>query len=137
MTARLTAKYGLPRVIRVAVTGFAISMSIVAVLFLAGADSLALMMVFLFIGYGFLGLVLPTSAVLSLESHGAIAGTASALMGALQFVVGAAVMAVSGLFADGAPKPMVVAIALSSLVAFGIARLTLRTENAQLPAAAE
>jgi DHA1 family bicyclomycin/chloramphenicol resistance-like MFS transporter len=137
LTARLTARYGLPRVIRVAVTGFAISMSIVAVLFLAGADSLALMMVFLFIGYGFLGLVLPTSAVLSLESHGAIAGTASALMGALQFVVGAAVMAVSGLFADGAPKPMVVAIALSALVAFAIARLTLRDENARLPAAAE
>jgi MFS transporter, DHA1 family, multidrug resistance protein len=112
-------------------------MSIVAVLFLVGADSLALMMVFLFIGYGFLGLVLPTSAVLSLENHGAIAGTASALMGALQFVVGAAVMAVSGLFADGAPKPMVVAIALSALVAFAIARLTLRDENARLPAAAE
>jgi len=137
LTARLTARYGLPRVIRVAVTGFAIAMSIVAVLFLAGADSLALMMVFLFIGYGFLGLVLPTSAVLSLENHGAIAGTASALMGALQFVVGAAVMAVSGLFAGGAPKPMVVGIALSALVAFAIARLTLRDENARLPAAAE
>jgi len=41
------------------------------------------------------------------------------------------------LFADGAPKPMVVAIALSALVAFAIARLTLRDENARLPAAAE
>jgi DHA1 family bicyclomycin/chloramphenicol resistance-like MFS transporter len=74
---------------------------------------------------------------LSLESHGAIAGTASALMGALQFVVGAAVMAVSGLFADGAPKPMVIGIAISALVALVIARFTLRTENARLPAAAE
>jgi DHA1 family bicyclomycin/chloramphenicol resistance-like MFS transporter len=46
-------------------------------------------------------------------------------------------MAVSGLFADGAPKPMVVGIALSALVAFAIARLTLRDENARLPAAAE
>jgi hypothetical protein len=134
LTARLTSRYGLSRVIRAAVTGFAIAMSILAVLFLAGADGLVLMMVFLFIGYGFLGLVLPTSSVLSLERHGAIAGTASALMGALQFVVGAAVMAASGLFADGAPKPMVLAIALSALLAFAIAHLTLRAGKAKLPA---
>jgi MFS transporter, DHA1 family, multidrug resistance protein len=137
LTARLTARYGLPRVIRVAVTGFAIAMSILAALFLAGADSLALMMVFLFIGYGFLGLVLPTTAVLSLESHGAIAGTASALMGALQFVVGAAVMAVAGIFANGTPKPMVIGIAVCATTAFVIARLTVRPETMRLSAAAD
>jgi MFS transporter, DHA1 family, multidrug resistance protein len=136
LTARMTAKYDLTRVIRVAVSGLANAMSIVAILFLAGVDSLALMMIFLFIGYGFLGLVLPTTAVLSLENHGAIAGTASALMGALQFVVGAAVMAVSGIFVNGAPKPMVIGIAISALIAFAIARVTLPTENCRLPAAA-
>jgi MFS transporter, DHA1 family, multidrug resistance protein len=136
LTARMTAKYGLTRVIRVAVSGLAIAMSIVASLFLAGVDSLALMMIFLFIGYGFLGLVLPTTAVLSLENHGAIAGTASALMGALQFVVGAAVMAVSGIFVNGAPKPMVIGIAISALIALAIARVTLPTENGRLPTAA-
>jgi MFS transporter, DHA1 family, multidrug resistance protein len=136
LTARMTAKYGLTPVIRVAVSGFAITMSIVAMLFVAGADSLALMMIFLFIGYGFLGLVLPTTAVLSLKNHGAIAGTASALMGALQFVVGAAVMAGSGIFVNGAPKPMVIGIAISALIAFVIAWVTLPTENGRLPAAA-
>ena len=104
---------------------------------MAGADSLALMMIFLFVGYGFLGLVLPTTAVLSLENYDAIAGTASALMGALQFVVGAAVMAVSGLFADGATKPMVIGIAISAVVAFAIARFTLPAENGRLPAEAD
>ena len=135
MTARMTAKYGLARVIRVAVSGLAAAMSILAVLFVAGADSLVLMMIFLFVGYGFLGLVLPTTAVLSLENHGAIAGTASALMGALQFVVGAAVMAVSGIFANGAPKPMVIGIAISAAIAFAIARVTLPPESSRLPAA--
>ena len=134
LTARMTAKCGLSRVIRVAVSGFAIVMSIVAVLFVAGADNLALMMIFLFVGYGFLGLVLPTTAVLSLENHGAIAGAASALMGALQFVVGAAVMAVSGVFADGAPKPMVIGIAISAVIAFVISRFTLHAENSRLRA---
>jgi DHA1 family bicyclomycin/chloramphenicol resistance-like MFS transporter len=97
-------------------------------LFLAGADSLVLMMVLLFVGYGFLGLVLPTTAVLSLESHGEIAGTASALLGALQFVVGAAVMAVSGIFANGTPRPMVIGIAVCAVTAFVIAQLTVRAE---------
>jgi DHA1 family bicyclomycin/chloramphenicol resistance-like MFS transporter len=137
LTARMTAKYGLTRVIRVTVSGFAIAMSIVAVLFMTGADSLALMMIFLFVGYGFLGPVLTTTAVLSLEDHGAIAGTASALIGALQFGVGAAVMAVSGVFADGAPKPMLIGIALSALIAFAIAQFTLRAENSRLPAEAD
>ena len=132
LTARMIAKYGLTRVIRVAVSGFAIAMSIVAVLFVAGADSLALMMIFLFIGYGFLGLVLPTTAVLSLENHAAIAGAASALIGALQFGVGAAVMVVSGVFADGAPKPMVIGIAISAVIAFVICRFTLHAENSRL-----
>jgi MFS transporter, DHA1 family, multidrug resistance protein len=136
-TARLTAKYGLPRVIRVSVAGFALSMAVLAVLFIAGADSLPLMMLFLFIGYGFLGLVMPTSAVLSLENHGAIAGTASALMGALQFVVGAAVMALSGLVTNGAPRPMVICIAAAAVIAFVIAQLTVRGQSARLPAAAD
>jgi DHA1 family bicyclomycin/chloramphenicol resistance-like MFS transporter len=137
LAARLTARYGLPRVIRVAVTGFAASMAIAAALFIAGTDSLPVMMLFLFIGYGFLGLVLPTTAVLSLENHGAIAGTASALMGALQFVVGAAVMALAGIFTNGAPKPMVIGIAICALLAYVITQLTVRAETGRLPAAAE
>jgi DHA1 family bicyclomycin/chloramphenicol resistance-like MFS transporter len=125
LTARMTAKHGLGRVIQVAVRGFAISMAIGAALFVAGLDSLPMMMVFLFVGYVFLGLVLPTTAVLSLEHHGAIAGTASALMGALQFVVGAIVMALSGIVTHGAPKPMMICIAACAVMAFVINRSTL------------
>lgn len=131
LTARMTAKYGLPRVIRVAVRGFAATMVVGAAVFVAGIDSLPVMMVSLFVGYGFLGLVLPTTAVLSLEDHGEIAGTASALMGALQFVVGAAVMALSALAANGAPKPMVVCIAACAVTAWVITRYTLPGETAR------
>src|SRR5258707_12446065 len=61
LTARMTAKYGLARVIRVAVSGFAVAMSIMAVLFVAGAARLGLMMIFLFVCYGVPGPVLPTT----------------------------------------------------------------------------
>ena len=36
-----------------------------------------------------MGLVIPTTSVLALEKHGAIAGTASALLGTLQMLTGA------------------------------------------------
>jgi hypothetical protein len=85
--------------------------AILAVLMTLGADSLPLMMGFLFVSYGFLGVVIPTASVLALERHGIIAGTASALMGSIQMETGAAVMAIAGLFADGAPQPMVFGIA--------------------------
>ena len=45
----------------------------------------------------------------------------------------AAVMAVSGIFANGAPKPMMLGIAISALIAFAIARVTLPAEDSRLP----
>jgi DHA1 family bicyclomycin/chloramphenicol resistance-like MFS transporter len=126
MTARLTARFGLAPVIRVAVCGFAGVTAILAVLMTLGADSLSLLM-------GFLGVVIPTASVLALERHGAIAGTASALMGSIQMVTGAAAMAVAGLFADGAPQPMVIGIAACGAAAFLVAQIALR-RSVKVPA---
>jgi MFS transporter, DHA1 family, multidrug resistance protein len=133
MTARLTARFGLAPVIRVAVSGFASATAILAVLMTLGADSLPLMMGFLFVGYGCLGVVIPTASVLALERHGAIAGTASALMGSIQLVTGAAVLAVAGLFAEGAPQPMVIGIAACGVAAFLVAQIALR-RSVKVPA---
>jgi MFS transporter, DHA1 family, multidrug resistance protein len=91
---------------------------------------LPLMIGMLFVGYGFLGLVVPTTAVLALDEHGAIAGTASALMGTLQFVTGAVVMGLTGLFLDGTARPMVSGIAGSGVMALLLARLTLAKARA-------
>ena len=135
MTARLTARFGLAPVIRVAVSGFAGVTAILAVLMTLGADSLPLMMGFLFVGYGCLGVVIPTASVLALERHGAIAGTASALMGSIQLVTGAALLAVAGLFAEGAPQPMVIGIAACGVAAFLVAQIALR-RSVEVPASA-
>jgi DHA1 family bicyclomycin/chloramphenicol resistance-like MFS transporter len=113
-------------VIRVAVSGMALVLTVLAVVVLSGFASLPVMIVGLFIGYGFLGLVLPTSAVLSLENHGAVAGTASALSGALQMITGAVVMALSGYFSDGGAQPMIATIALCAILAWATAFTILR-----------
>jgi DHA1 family bicyclomycin/chloramphenicol resistance-like MFS transporter len=113
-------------------------MATMAVVMSLGVDSLPVMATLLFIGYGFLGLVIPTAAVLALEEHGTIAGTASALMGTLQFVTAAVAMAIAGLFFDGTAVPMAMGIALCAVAAFVLTQLTLgRRHQAEAEAAAE
>jgi MFS transporter, DHA1 family, multidrug resistance protein len=122
---KLAERYGLPRVVSVAVIGFTVSMCVLLALNLAGFDQLAVMIVMLLIGFGFLGLVVPTTSVMGLDDHGDIAGAASALMGTLQLVMGAIVMAGMSAFADGTARPMVVGIAISALLALVLTRWTL------------
>ncbi|BDT69115.1 bicyclomycin resistance protein [Comamonadaceae bacterium OS-1] len=124
-TGKLSQRFGLVKVVNIAVTGFAAVMAMLLLVNLAGVDRLDVLIALLFVGFGFLGLVVPTTAVLALEEHGEIAGTASALMGTIQFVVGALVMAVVGLFVDGSARPMVLGIAGSAIAAFVFARITL------------
>lgn len=123
---RLGAKHGLAKVVRTAVTGYAATMLTLLLLNIAGFNQLPVLMAVLFVGYGFLGLVIPSTAVLALDDHGKIAGTAAALMGTMQFVVGAAVVGVIGRFFNGTALPMVAGITGCALVAFTLAQVTLR-----------
>jgi DHA1 family bicyclomycin/chloramphenicol resistance-like MFS transporter len=133
-TGWLGERFGLVRVMRLAVTGFSFVMIALAVLMSAGFDQLPVLAVFLFAGYGFLGLVIPTSAVLALEEHGEIAGTASALMGTLHFVIAAVAMVISALFSDGTAVPMTAGIALCALLAFVLTQATIGRRAAAAPA---
>jgi len=121
---RLGARFGLREVVRVGVGGFALAMITLFVITLAGVDSLAVLATLLFVGYGFLGLVVPTTTVLALEEHGDIAGTASALLATMQSVVGVGVIAVVGLFLDGTARPMTGGIMACAVAAFALSRRT-------------
>jgi DHA1 family bicyclomycin/chloramphenicol resistance-like MFS transporter len=126
MSGWLTEKYGLKRTIRFAVYSFAAVMIAMWAIMATGFESLALMTVALFIGYGMLGLVIPTTSVLAMEEHGAIAGTASALMGTLHMITGVAAMSVSGFFANGLPLPMMTGIAACAAIALLLTMVTLK-----------
>jgi len=113
----LAERHGLPAVVRVGVLGYTSMALLLWLSFAAGFGSLPLLLVLVFLSLGCLGLVVPTTAVLALENHGAVAGTASALQGTLQFVVGAAVMGMVSVFVDGTAWPMVCGIAGCALTA--------------------
>ena len=130
-TGKLTGRFGLPPVVKAAATGHAAVMVSLLAVNLLGFDQLPVMLALLFVGFGFFGLVIPTTAVLALDNHGRIAGTASALMGTLQFVVGAVVIATVGLFVDGTARPMVAGIAACAVIAFAMAQVTLGRTSAR------
>lgn len=117
-TSVIARRIGLQWLVRIAASGFALMMASLGIITASGIESLILMMAMLFVGYGFLGLLLPTTGVMALDRHGAIAGTASALMGAMQMLIGAAIMGVSSILADGTPRPMLVGIGITATLAF-------------------
>lgn len=126
LTARLGGRFGLGRMVKVAVTAYAAVMAVALSVQLAGVQSLPLMLGLLFVGYGALGLVVPATMVLSMDAHGPIAGAASALAGTLHFVCGILVMGTVSVFANGDPVPMLAAIAGSAAMACAFAWGTLR-----------
>ena len=136
LTGTLSERYGLRRVVRVAVLAYATVMVALFAAMASGFQSLTVLASLLFVGYGALGLVIPATSVLAMEEHGEIAGTASALMGTLHFATGAAAMALSGLFFDGTPLPMVISITICALIAVALTQATLgrRVAAAEVPA---
>jgi DHA1 family bicyclomycin/chloramphenicol resistance-like MFS transporter len=138
LTGWLGNRFGLIRVMRMAVTGFGLSLAAMVMVMSAGLDQLPVLAAFLFVGYGFLGLVIPTAGVLALEDHGEIAGSASALMGTIQFVISIAAMIIAGVFFNGKPLPMAAGIALCAVIAFAITQVTMgRRGLVEAEAAAE
>jgi DHA1 family bicyclomycin/chloramphenicol resistance-like MFS transporter len=133
--AKLAHRHGLPRVVRTAVTGFALAMGAASALNFAGVDRLDVMILVLLAGFGFLGLVIPTTSVMALDHHGEIAGAASALMGMLQMVAGAVVIAAMARVVDGTARPMLAGIAAAAVVTLLLTLWTLRGEHPAPPAA--
>jgi len=121
----LAQRYGLSRVIRYALSGYAAALIALTSFVAAGIDGLPLVVTLLFIAYSFIGMMLPGASVLAMADHGEIAGTASSLMNTLQLVTGTAIMGLSGRFANGTPLPMVVGIAVCAVLALGLALVSL------------
>jgi DHA1 family bicyclomycin/chloramphenicol resistance-like MFS transporter len=70
------------------------------------------------------GIVSPNTTVLAMRPYGAVAGSASALLGTIQFTLGALCGSLIGALADGTAKPFALVLAACGLGAFGLFRLT-------------
>jgi MFS transporter, DHA1 family, multidrug resistance protein len=99
-------RFGAARVLRVAVSIYlasAAAMFACAILNAGGVYGVVLPVV---VAMGSMGFVMPNSAVGALSRHAAQAGSASALMGTLQFCLAALSGLLVGALSDGTARPM-------------------------------
>lgn len=121
----LGEKLGMERLIALGVTGFIASILVLSLLLAIGLQSLVLVIAGLFIANAFLGVVMPTAMVMSLDPHPEIAGLASSLGGTIQMLTGALMIVLCGpLFAHGT-LGMVLSIAICGLLAWAAAFVAL------------
>lgn len=90
---------------------------------LVGVGGFPLMLILLFLTIASTGMVGPNATALAMAPYGRKAGSASALLGATQFMAGALAGALVGLLANGTALPMTGVIALCGVSAYVILRL--------------
>lgn len=94
-----------------------------AVAGITGFGGLTGILVPLFVYIATLGFVLPLSAALAMAPHGRNAGSASAMLGVLQFTLGAVSGSLVGALHDGTARPMTLIIAGCGIGALLLQRL--------------
>ncbi|MHA1554847.1 MAG: multidrug effflux MFS transporter [Alphaproteobacteria bacterium] len=115
LNGRIGMWLGLRRMVRIAIAASFTFIALGFLYFLAGGDELLVLMASLFLSVACLGLVIPASSVLAMEAHGPIAGTASSLLGTIQFGAGTISIAVMSLVGDGSALPLVSVVAASAM----------------------
>ncbi|WBU55871.1 multidrug effflux MFS transporter [Paracoccus sediminicola] len=115
---RLAERFGMERVISLAITAFASLQLLLTTLVLLGVDALPVVVAGLFVANACLGLVMPTTMVMALDPHPEIAGLASSLGGTMQMLTGGIMIAVVAPFMDNSSATMVPAIACCAVLAW-------------------
>lgn len=111
-------KYSSEEIIKVATCCQSITGIVLAGITFLGLNGLfiTILLIFLFLcGQGF---IFPNASALSLAPFGHSAGSASALMGAIQMGIGAGASALVSVLQNGTPMPMTVVMACSAITAF-------------------
>ena len=125
--SRLVLGVGMPRLVRVGAALMLAGGGAAAALAWGGVAHWAAVVVpFLFFLFGS-ALIVPNATAAALSPFPAFAGTASSLIGAVGFTVGAILSATLGLLFDGTARPMASVAAVAGLAAFTLNRWTKST----------
>jgi DHA1 family bicyclomycin/chloramphenicol resistance-like MFS transporter len=125
MAASQTNRWLAPRVEARRIVGAALTVAMTASLLLlidaaTGFGGFAGLLIPLFFYIGCHGFVLPNTTALAMAPHGRVAGSASALLGTIQFVLASLTGMLLGALANGTPVPLAAVIAGCGVTAFVI-----------------
>jgi DHA1 family bicyclomycin/chloramphenicol resistance-like MFS transporter len=124
IAARLSPRIGTKAVVKACTLVYALAAVLLLASELAGLGNIWTVCGLLFVLVTALGGIMPSCNILTMESHGAISGTAAALMGALGFGAGALSSFAIGLFDNGTALPMISVIALFAILSAIVALST-------------
>ena len=111
LSARLSRRLGLEASVKASTLIYAAAGLALLASVILKVDTLATVCALLFILVTALGSIMPACNILTMRAHGAISGTAAALMGALGFAAGALGSFLIGVLADGTARPLMLVIA--------------------------
>ncbi len=114
----LLMRYRSEAILAATFVAYAIAGLVLALVAATGFGGLAGLLAPLFLCVASVGLIGPNAAAAAMAPHGHVAGSASALLGTLQFVVGAGAGALVGVLHNGTAMPMAGIIAICSVAAF-------------------
>jgi DHA1 family bicyclomycin/chloramphenicol resistance-like MFS transporter len=124
VNARLVGRFGPGRLLRSGLLAIAVSAGVLLGVVLVGGLGVGAVLVPMFVIVSSLSFVLPNSTALALADHPEVAGTASALLGVGQFLIGAIVAPLVGAGGTASAVPMAAVMtgaALAALLARQIA----------------
>ena len=133
MNGRLMQRYGALLLIRSAILINLLAAVTLVILARFHLDGLIATAALFFIMTTSMGCTSPTGTMLALERHGNVAGSASALIGAVQFAVGALSSAVVAALFDGSSVPMAAVIAGCGAASFALSRIYLTVRKGAFP----
>jgi MFS transporter, DHA1 family, multidrug resistance protein len=131
--ARLAERIGSRPMIKAATAIYALAAVLLLAMELTGTGNLYSVCLLLFVWVMALGGIMPSCNILTMEAHGAISGTAAALMGALGFGAGALGSFGAGIFANGTALPLFSVIAIFAIAAMLVAFLTFGRQKVPHP----
>jgi MFS transporter, DHA1 family, multidrug resistance protein len=119
VNARVVGRFGPARLLRAGLLSIATSAAALLTVVLAGGLGVWAVLVPMFVIVSSMSFVLPNSTALALADHAAVAGTASALLGVGQFLIGALVAPLVGAGGTGSAVPMAAIMTAVALAALG------------------
>lgn len=123
VSPRLLPRFGGARIVRVAAMAYAAAGLALLGFALWGHGHAATVVVPVMVAMGCMGFIMPNAAVGALSRHAHQAGSASALMGTMQFTLAACAGVLVGALSDGTARPMAAMLLLGALGAVAADRL--------------
>ncbi|WP_217494371.1 Bcr/CflA family multidrug efflux MFS transporter [Nibricoccus aquaticus] len=127
---QLLKRYTSRQVLSVAFVVNAIAGLALLALGATGAGGMWGLIALLFVCLSGAGIIFPNVAALIMEPFGDVAGSASALLGTVQFGVAAGMGALVGVFYNGTAVPMTAGVAVCALAGLAIVKISVRWSHA-------